>query len=497
MSQSISLSARDINCAAVGGAAAEPANRLSSPQPKSAVVADCGKSYDIAARRCPMRPDVFAIRGVAYSMGNVVVVGSQWGDEGKGKIVDWLSERADIVVRFQGGHNAGHTLVIDGVTYKLSLLPSGVVRPGKLSIIGNGVVFDPWAFLDEVERLRAAGVAVTPENLLVAENAALILPLHRDLDIARESSNSRQAIGTTRRGIGPAYEDKVGRRALRVIDLADRVALPAKIDRLLAHHNALRRGVGADEIAEGDVRSALTEIAPRILPFAGSAWRRLDEARRERKRILFEGAQAVLLDIDHGTYPYVTSSNTVAGQAATGSGLGPRAIDYVLGITKAYTTRVGEGPFPSEDRNEIGDYLGQRGREFGTVTGRKRRCGWFDAVLVRQTARISGIDGIALTKLDVLDGLGEIKIAVAYRLDGREIDYFPAIEGDQARVEPVYETMEGWRDSTAGARTWNDLPAQAVKYVRHVEELIGAPIALLSTSPERDDTILVRDPFTG
>jgi len=497
MSQSISLSARDINCAAVGGAAAEPANRLSSPQPKSAVVADCGKSYDIAARRCPMRPDVFAIRGVAYSMGNVVVVGSQWGDEGKGKIVDWLSERADIVVRFQGGHNAGHTLVIDGVTYKLSLLPSGVVRPGKLSIIGNGVVFDPWAFLDEVERLRAAGVAVTPENLLVAENAALILPLHRDLDIARESSNSRQAIGTTRRGIGPAYEDKVGRRALRVIDLADHVALPAKIDRLLAHHNALRRGVGADEIAEGDVRSALTEIAPRILPFAGSAWRRLDEARRERKRILFEGAQAVLLDIDHGTYPYVTSSNTVAGQAATGSGLGPRAIDYVLGITKAYTTRVGEGPFPSEDRNEIGDYLGQRGREFGTVTGRKRRCGWFDAVLVRQTARISGIDGIALTKLDVLDGLGEIKIAVAYRLDGREIDYFPAIEGDQARVEPVYETMEGWRDSTAGARTWNDLPAQAVKYVRHVEELIGAPIALLSTSPERDDTILVRDPFTG
>ena len=497
MSQSISLSARDINCAAVGGAAAEPANRLSSPQPKSAVVADCGKSYDIAARRCPMRPDVFAIRGVAYSMGNVVVVGSQWGDEGKGKIVDWLSERADIVVRFQGGHNAGHTLVIDGVTYKLSLLPSGVVRPGKLSIIGNGVVFDPWAFLDEVERLRAAGVAVTPENLLVAENAALILPLHRDLDIARESSNSRQAIGTTRRGIGPAYEDKVGRRALRVIDLADHLALPAKIDRLLAHHNALRRGVGADEIAEGDVRSALTEIAPRILPFAGSAWRRLDEARRERKRILFEGAQAVLLDIDHGTYPYVTSSNTVAGQAATGSGLGPRAIDYVLGITKAYTTRVGEGPFPTEDKNEIGDYLGQRGREFGTVTGRKRRCGWFDAVLVRQTARISGIDGIALTKLDVLDGLGEIKIAVAYRLDGREIDYFPAIEGDQARVEPVYETMEGWRDSTAGARTWNDLPAQAVKYVRHVEELIGAPIALHSTSPERDDTILVRDPFTG
>jgi adenylosuccinate synthase len=430
-------------------------------------------------------------------MGNVVVVGSQWGDEGKGKIVDWLSERADIVVRFQGGHNAGHTLVIDGVTYKLSLLPSGVVRPGKLSIIGNGVVFDPWAFIDEVERIRAAGIAVTPDNLLVAENAALILPLHRELDIARESLNSRQALGTTRRGIGPAYEDKVGRRALRVGDLADVAALPAKIERLLVHHNALRRGVGAEEIDAGAVLSALTEIAPRILPFVNSAWRRLDEARREGKRILFEGAQAVLLDIDHGTYPYVTSSNTVAGQAATGSGLGPGAIDFVLGITKAYTTRVGEGPFPTEDTGEIGDYLGQRGREFGTVTGRKRRCGWFDAVLVRQTARISGIDGIAFTKLDVLDGLDEIKIAVAYRLDGREIDYFPAIEGAQARVEPVYETMEGWRDSTAGARTWNDLPAQAVKYVRHVEELIGAPVALLSTSPERDDTILVRDPFTG
>ena len=430
-------------------------------------------------------------------MANVAVIGAQWGDEGKGKIVDWLSERAEVVVRFQGGHNAGHTLVIGNQTYKLALLPSGVVRPGKLSIIGNGVVVDPWHFLEEVQKVSGQGVAVTPENLKIANHAVLILPLHRDLDGWREDVLGTIKIGTTRRGIGPAYEDKVGRRALRVIDLADRVALPAKIDRLLAHHNALRRGVGADEIAEGDVRSALTEIAPRILPFAGSAWRRLDEARRERKRILFEGAQAVLLDIDHGTYPYVTSSNTVAGQAATGSGLGPRAIDYVLGITKAYTTRVGEGPFPTEDKNEIGDYLGQRGREFGTVTGRKRRCGWFDAVLVRQTARISGIDGIALTKLDVLDGLSEIKIAVAYRLDGREIDYFPAIEGDQARVEPVYETMEGWRDSTAGARTWNDLPAQAVKYVRHVEELIGAPIALLSTSPERDDTILVRDPFTG
>jgi adenylosuccinate synthase len=430
-------------------------------------------------------------------VGNVVVVGSQWGDEGKGKIVDWLSERADIVVRFQGGHNAGHTLVIDGTTYKLSLLPSGVVRPGKLSVIGNGVVFDPWAFLDEVDRIRAAGIDVTPDNLLVAENAALILPLHRELDIARESANSRQALGTTRRGIGPAYEDKVGRRALRAVDLADPAALPAKVDRLLAHHNALRRGVGAEEIDPGSVLAALGGVAPRILPFVSSAWRRLDEARRLGKRILFEGAQAVLLDIDHGTYPYVTSSNTVAGQAATGSGLGPGAIDFVLGITKAYTTRVGEGPFPTEDTNEIGDYLGRRGREFGTVTGRKRRCGWFDAVLVRQTARISGIDGIALTKLDVLDGLEQIKIAVAYRLDGREIDYFPAIEGAQARVEPIYETMEGWQDSTAGARTWNDLPAQAVKYVRHVEELIGAPVALLSTSPERDDTILVRDPFAS
>ena len=430
-------------------------------------------------------------------MANVVVVGSQWGDEGKGKIVDWLSERADIVVRFQGGHNAGHTLVVDGVSYKLSLLPSGVVRPGKLSVIGNGVVVDPWAFVEEIGLLKGQGIPVTPENLLLADNAALILPLHRELDVAREQANSAQALGTTRRGIGPAYEDKVGRRALRVVDLADPAALPAKIDRLLAHHNALRRGLGANEIDGAGVVDALGKIAPEVLRFAGPAWRRLDAARRGGKRILFEGAQGAFLDVDHGTYPYVTSSNTVAGQAAGGSGLGPRAIDYVLGITKAYTTRVGEGPFPSEDTGEVGEFLGSRGREFGTVTGRKRRCGWFDAVLVRQAVAISGIDGIALTKLDVLDGLETIRIAVDYRLDGAGIDYLPADEGAQARIEPVYEEMEGWRESTAGARTWNDLPAQAVKYVRHVEELIGAPVALLSTSPERDDTILVHDPFQG
>ncbi len=428
-------------------------------------------------------------------MANVVVVGSQWGDEGKGKIVDWLSERADIIVRFQGGHNAGHTLVIDGVSYKLSLLPSGVVRPGKLSVIGNGVVVDPWAFVDEVERLKGMGILVTPESLLIAENAALILPLHRELDVTRESSNSMLAIGTTRRGIGPAYEDKVGRRAIRVVDLADPAALPGKLDRLLAHHNALRRGSGAEEVDAKALLAGLKEIAPKILPFMGSAWRRLDDARRAGKRILFEGAQGVLLDVDHGTYPYVTSSNIVAGQAATGSGLGSHAGDYVLGITKAYTTRVGEGPFPTEDTGEAGERLGRVGKEFGTVTGRKRRCGWFDAALVRQVVRISGINGIALTKLDVLDGLESIKISVGYRLDGREIDHLPVAQGEQARVEPIYETMEGWQDSTAGARTWNDLPAQAVKYVRHVEELIGVPVALLSTSPERDDTILVHDPF--
>jgi adenylosuccinate synthase len=428
-------------------------------------------------------------------MSNVAVIGAQWGDEGKGKIVDWLSARADVVVRFQGGHNAGHTLVIDGVTYKLSLLPSGVVRPGKLSVIGNGVVVDPWAFADEVERVRALGVKVSPDSLLVAENAALILPLHRELDVARESANSTQRIGTTKRGIGPAYEDKVGRRALRIVDLHDFDTLPAKIERLLAHHNALRRGMGAKEIEASALLERLREIAPKILPFAGCAWRRLHEARRDGKRILFEGAQAVLLDVDHGTYPYVTSSNTVAGQAAAGAGVSPRDIGYVLGIVKAYTTRVGEGPFPTELTDETGDRIGTRGAEFGTVTGRKRRCGWFDSVLVRQTVITGGIEGIALTKLDVLDGFDEIRLCVSYGLDGREIDYLPADANEQARCEPVYETIEGWAGSTRGARSWADLPAQAVKYVRRVEELIGAPVALLSTSPEREDTILVRDPF--
>ncbi len=430
-------------------------------------------------------------------MANVVVVGSQWGDEGKGKIVDWLSERADIVVRFQGGHNAGHTLVIDGVSYKLSLLPSGVVRPGKLSVIGNGVVVDPYALVDEIARLAGQGIAVSPENLRVAENAPLILSLHRDLDAFRETSGTGTKLGTTRRGIGPAYEDKVGRRAIRMMDLADLGTLPAKIERLLAHHNALRRGMGQDEIVPSAIYDELATVAPKVVPYMDSVWRLLDEGRKSGRRILFEGAQGALLDIDHGTYPYVTSSNTVAGQAASGSGLGPGSVGYVLGITKAYTTRVGEGPFPTEDKGEIGERLGRIGKEFGTVTGRKRRCGWFDAVLVRQTVRTSGINGIALTKLDVLDGLEAIRVAVGYRLDGREIDYLPAAEGAQARIEPIYETMEGWQDSTAGARTWNDLPAQAVKYVRHVEELIGAPVALLSTSPERDDTILVQDPFQG
>jgi adenylosuccinate synthase len=428
-------------------------------------------------------------------MANVVVVGSQWGDEGKGKIVDWLSERADVVVRFQGGHNAGHTLVVGGETFKLSLLPSGVVRPDKLSVIGNGVVLDPWAFAEEVERLRGQGVSITPDSLVIAENATLILPLHRELDVTRELANSQQAIGTTRRGIGPAYEDKVGRRALRLIDLADPATLPGKIERLLAHHNALRRGMGAEEAEPAPLLAELREIAPKVLPFMGSAWRRLDMARTEGKRILFEGAQGVLLDIDQGTYPFVTSSNIVAGQASTGTGIGLDAVGYVLGITKAYTTRVGEGPFPTEDLGEIGERLGRVGKEFGTVTGRKRRCGWFDATLVRQVVKISGINGIALTKLDVLDGLDSIQVAVGYRLDGELIDYFPASQEAQARVEPVYETLEGWQESTAGARSWADLPAEAVKYVRYIEELIQAPVALLSTSPERDDTILVRDPF--
>ncbi|KTQ96601.1 adenylosuccinate synthetase [Aureimonas ureilytica] len=428
-------------------------------------------------------------------MANVVVVGSQWGDEGKGKIVDWLSERADVVVRFQGGHNAGHTLVVDGVSYKLSLLPSGVVRQGKLSVIGNGVVFDPHAFVAEKKRIEAQGVTIGPDTLRIADNATLILSLHRELDAARESAAAGTKIGTTGRGIGPAYEDKVGRRALRVMDLAELDVLPERIERLLAHHNPLRRGLGQPEISAEAILEELTSVAAEITPYIDRVWRLLDERRKAGDRILFEGAQGTLLDIDHGTYPYVTSSNTVAGQAAAGSGLGPSAAGFVLGITKAYTTRVGEGPFPTEQDNAVGEFLGTKGHEFGTVTGRKRRCGWFDAVLVRQAVAINGIHGLALTKLDVLDGMDEIKICVGYELDGERIDYFPASLASQRRVVPIYESFEGWKGTTAGARSWGDLPAQAVKYVRQIEELVGAPVTLLSTSPERDDTILVRDPF--
>jgi adenylosuccinate synthase len=428
-------------------------------------------------------------------MANVAVVGAQWGDEGKGKIVDWLSERADVVVRFQGGHNAGHTLVINGVTYKLSLLPSGILRPGKLSVVGNGVVIDPTALVAEIEKLTKQGVSISRENLRIAGNATLILPLHQELDQLREAAAGDGKIGTTGRGIGPAYEDKVGRRAIRVNDLADLATLGPKIDRMLAHHNALRRGMGQPEIASDTIMQQLKAIAPQILPYADAVWAKLDDMRREGKRILFEGAQGILLDIDHGTYPYVTSSNTVAGQAAAGSGLGPSAVNYVLGICKAYTTRVGSGPFPTEQANDVGEWIGARGHEFGTVTGRKRRVGWFDAVLVRQAIKTSGIQGIALTKLDVLDGLEEIKVSVGYELDGKRVDLFPAAEDQQARVKPIYETIEGWKGTTAGARSWAALPAQAVKYVRYLEELIQCPIALLSTSPEREDTILMTDPF--
>ncbi len=428
-------------------------------------------------------------------MANVVVVGAQWGDEGKGKIVDWLSERADVVVRFQGGHNAGHTLVIGGQTYKLSLLPSGVVRPGKLGIIGNGVVIDPWALAEEIERLEKQGVSVSRENLRVAENATLILPLHRELDQIREGAAGDGRIGTTGRGIGPAYEDKVGRRAIRVQDLKNLDTLGAKVDRILVHHNALRKGLGQPEISKDDLIAELTAVAPKILPFMDVTWELLDQKWRAGKRILFEGAQGALLDVDHGTYPFVTSSNTVAGQAATGAGMGPRSVGYVLGIAKAYTTRVGSGPFPTELANELGDEIGRRGHEFGTVTGRKRRCGWFDACLVRQVTKVSGIDGIALTKLDVLDGFDELKVCIGYTLDGERIDRLPAGHNAQARVQPIYETFEGWKGSTRGARSWADLPAQAVKYVRTIEELIECPVTLLSTSPERDDTILMRDPF--
>ncbi len=428
-------------------------------------------------------------------MADVAVIGAQWGDEGKGKMVDWLSARADVVVRFQGGHNAGHTLVIDGKVYKLSLLPSGVVRPGKIGVIGNGVVVDPVALLDEMGRLAKQGVDITPQNLIIAENATLILPVHQSLDALREGGSEGVKIGTTKRGIGPAYEDKTGRRAIHIIDLADPQALMVKIDNLLLHHNALRRGFGVEEIKADDLMAQLLDIAPKILPFIAPVWRVLQEMRKQGKRILFEGAQGVLLDIDHGTYPFVTSSNTVSGQAAAGSGLGPSAIGYVLGIVKAYTTRVGEGPFPTELKDAIGQRLGERGHEFGTVTGRQRRCGWFDAALTRQSLKISGVHGIALTKLDVLDGFEQLKVCTGYRLGDQEYDYLPFGMGNQANVEPIYETLEGWSGSTENARSWADLPAQAVKYVRRIEELIETPVALVSTSPERDDVILMRDPF--
>ena len=428
-------------------------------------------------------------------MSNVVVVGTQWGDEGKGKIVDWLSERADVVVRFQGGHNAGHTLVIDGVTYKLSSLPSGIVRGGKLSLIGNGVVLDPWALIKEIDTIRSQGVEVTTETLRIAENTTLILPVHVNLDQAREKAAGKAKIGTTGRGIGPAYEDKVGRRAIRAGDLSEPDLLPGRVEKLLTHHNALLRGMGMEELEAQPIVDMLVEIAPKITPYVDTVWKVIDEARAAGKRILFEGAQGALLDVDHGTYPYVTSSNTVAGQAATGSGQGPGAIKYVLGITKAYTTRVGEGPFPTELFDDVGQKIGERGHEFGTVTGRARRCGWFDATLVRQTCKINGVHGIALTKMDVLDGMDELKVCVGYELDGEVLDHLPACSVKQAKVKPVYETMEGWKESTEGARSWADLPATAVKYIRRIEELIETPVSLCSTSPERDDTILVHDPF--
>ncbi len=429
-------------------------------------------------------------------MANVVVVGAQWGDEGKGKIVDWLSERADVIARFQGGHNAGHTLVIDGKVYKLNALPSGVVRGGKLSVIGNGVVLDPWHLVKEIAAIRGQGVEISPASLMIAENTPLILPIHGELDRAREEASSKGTkIGTTGRGIGPAYEDKVGRRSVRVADLADRKTLEARVDRALQHHNPLRMGLGIEAIDRDALVAQLFEIAPEILQYAAPVWKVLNERKKKGERILFEGAQGALLDIDFGTYPFVTSSNVIAGQAATGVGMGPTAIDYVLGIVKAYTTRVGEGPFPTELDDADGHRLGERGHEFGTVTGRKRRCGWFDAALVRQTCATSGVTGISLTKLDVLDGFKTLKICVGYELDGEKLDYLPTAADAQARCTPIYEEMDGWSESSEGARSWADLPAQAIKYVRRIEELIECPVALLSTSPERDDTILVTDPF--
>ncbi len=429
-------------------------------------------------------------------MTNVAVIGSQWGDEGKGKIVDWLSERADVVVRFQGGHNAGHTLVIDNVTYKLSLLPSGVVRPDKLSIIGNGVVIDPFELLKEIEAIGKLGVKVTPDNLKIAENAALILPIHKKLDQAAEALRGSGKIGTTGRGIGPAYEDKVGRRALRVCDLADREIIEAKLDGMLSHHNALLKACGVEPMEKSEMLDDLLAIAPKILTFAIPVWMTLDDLRKRGKRILFEGAQGTMLDVDYGTYPFVTSSNTLAGAATTGAGVGINSVGFVLGITKAYTTRVGSGPFPTELTDEIGQTLGKIGNEFGTVTGRPRRCGWFDAVLVRQAVKIGGINGIALTKLDVLDGFKEIKVCTGYRYQGQSYQHLPANPRIQAAVEPVYETIPGWSESTKGARSFRELPAQAIKYIRRIEELIECQVALLSTSPKREDTILVRDPFS-
>ncbi|MFK7840521.1 MAG: adenylosuccinate synthase [Bdellovibrionales bacterium] len=430
-------------------------------------------------------------------MANVAVIGSQWGDEGKGKIVDWLSSRADVVVRFQGGHNAGHTLVIDGVTYKLHLLPSGIVRRSKLSIIGNGTVIDPWALMQEIKNVEAQGIEVNPDKLMIAENAPLILPVHPLLDQAMENARGNQNLGTTGRGIGPAYEDKIARRAIRVCDLEYPDVLREKLEKMLFHHNALLRGFGQDEVGADAIFDQLMEVRDDILQYKGVVWKVLDQARKDGKKILFEGAQGMMLDVDHGTYPFVTSSNMAAAQAATGSGMGPDAVNFVLGITKAYTTRVGTGPFPTELDDEIGQRLGEKGHEFGTTTGRKRRCGWFDAAIVRQTITVGGITGIALTKIDVLDGLEELKICVGYKLNGKEIDYLPASQAEQAAVEPIYETMPGWSESTYGAKSWADLPANAVKYVRHIEELIGAPVTLLSTSPERDDTILMQDPFQG